>query len=54
MKTLLRHFGSVKKLRAAAPAEIAEVKGIGPALATAIVGRLGIGSVERDEEQPVG
>jgi excinuclease ABC subunit C len=54
VKALLRHFGSVKRLRAAAPEEIAWVPGIGPALAAAIVGRLGTGSVERDEEQPGG
>jgi excinuclease ABC subunit C len=41
VKVLLRHFGSVKRLRAAAPAEIAEVRGIGPTLAETIVARLG-------------
>lgn len=52
VKVLLRHFGSVKRLTAATPAEIAEVKGIGPALASAIVGRLGGPStVDPDEEQ---
>jgi excinuclease ABC subunit C len=35
-KTLIRHFGSLKKLRAATVEEIAEVPGIGPATATAI------------------
>ena len=44
VKVLLRHFGSVKRLKAADPSEIAEVRGIGPALAAAIVGRLGSGS----------
>ena len=34
---LLRHFGSVKKVRAATAEEICEVKGIGPALAAKIV-----------------
>ena len=34
---LLRHFGSVKRLRAATEEEIAEVSGIGPAIATSIV-----------------
>ncbi|WP_309130181.1 excinuclease ABC subunit UvrC [Brevibacterium sp.] len=34
---LLRHFGSVKKVRAASVEEICEVKGIGPALAEKIV-----------------
>jgi excinuclease ABC subunit C len=35
-KTLLKHFGSLKKLRAASVAEIAEVPGIGPVIAAAI------------------
>ena len=35
-KALLRHFGSVKALRAASPDEIATVKGIGPGLAGTI------------------
>ncbi|TNM58195.1 excinuclease ABC subunit UvrC [Brevibacterium sediminis] len=34
---LLRHFGSVKKVRAATAEEICEVKGIGPSLAAKIV-----------------
>ena len=34
---LLRHFGSVKRLRAATEEETAEVSGIGPAIATSIV-----------------
>ncbi|MCE0507541.1 MULTISPECIES: excinuclease ABC subunit UvrC [Microbacterium] len=33
IKVLLKHFGSVTALRAAAPAEIEEVQGIGPVLA---------------------
>ncbi|MGO3022101.1 MAG: excinuclease ABC subunit UvrC [Brevibacterium sp.] len=37
---LLRHFGSVKKVRAATAEEICEVKGIGPALAAKIVAAL--------------
>ena len=40
-KELLRHFGSVTRLRAASPEEIAEVRGIGPQLAQSIVARLG-------------
>jgi excinuclease ABC subunit C len=40
VKTLLKHFGSVKRLRAASRDEIAEVKGIGPVLAESIVVRL--------------
>jgi excinuclease ABC subunit C len=35
-KTLIKHFGSLKKLRAASVEEIAAVPGIGPATATAI------------------
>ena len=40
VKALLRHFGSVAKLRQAAPEEITEVAGIGPALATTIHAQL--------------
>ncbi|QEO15911.1 excinuclease ABC subunit UvrC [Agromyces intestinalis] len=40
VRALLRHFGSVTRLRAADESEIAEVKGIGPALATAVRQRL--------------
>jgi excinuclease ABC subunit C len=40
VKVLLAHFGSVARLRAAAPDEIAEVRGVGPSLAAAIVDRL--------------
>jgi excinuclease ABC subunit C len=56
VKVLLRHFGSVKRLRVATPDEIAEVRGIGPALAAAIVGRLGTGTPPdgADEEQASG
>jgi len=36
IKVLLKHFGSVSRLRAASPAEIQEVQGIGPALAQGI------------------
>ncbi|MFD4420047.1 excinuclease ABC subunit UvrC [Agromyces sp. NPDC058484] len=36
VKELLRHFGSVSRLRAATESEITEVKGIGPALAATI------------------
>ena len=35
-KALMKHFGSVKKLRAAAPEQIASVPGIGPALARGV------------------
>jgi excinuclease ABC subunit C len=40
-KTLLRHFGSLKRLRAATVDEIALVPGIGPRTAEAIVAALG-------------
>ncbi|HOQ53661.1 MAG TPA: helix-hairpin-helix domain-containing protein, partial [Micropruina sp.] len=36
-KTLLTHFGSMKKLRAASVDELAQVPGIGPRLAAAIL-----------------
>ena len=36
-KTLIKHFGSLKKLREADAGQIAEVPGIGPATAAAIV-----------------
>lgn len=40
VRALLAHFGSVTRLRAAEPAAIAEVKGVGPALAGQIHERL--------------
>lgn len=36
VKELLKHFGSVKRLRTAAETDIAEVKGIGPTLAATV------------------
>jgi excinuclease ABC subunit C len=51
VKVLLRHFGSVARLKAADPAEIGEVRGVGPALAAAIVARLGTATAEPHEEQ---
>jgi excinuclease ABC subunit C len=41
VKVLLKHFGSVKRLKGATAQQIAEVRGIGPALAESIVARLG-------------
>jgi excinuclease ABC subunit C len=38
--TLLRHFGSVRRIAAAAPAELALVPGIGPRLADAVLAAL--------------
>lgn len=43
VKELLKHFGSVAQLRKASPEQIAEVRGVGPTLATAIFERLGDG-----------
>jgi excinuclease ABC subunit C len=40
VKQLLRHFGSVKRLKGATSEQIGEVRGIGPALAEAIMARL--------------
>jgi len=40
VKVLLAHFGSVARLRSAGLEQIAEVKGVGPSLAAAIVARL--------------
>jgi excinuclease ABC subunit C len=45
-KALLKHFGSVKKLKAASTAELLEVPGIGPALAETIRNGLAAGSAE--------
>jgi excinuclease ABC subunit C len=41
--TLLRHFGSVRKIAGATEAEIAELPGIGPRLASAVLGVLAPG-----------
>ncbi|TIC87826.1 excinuclease ABC subunit UvrC [Nocardioides sp. GY 10113] len=46
-KTLIRHFGSLRKLRAATVDEIAEVPGIGPRTATAIKDAL-----DKDRTEP--
>ncbi|QIX26804.1 excinuclease ABC subunit UvrC [Nocardioides sp. JQ2195] len=43
-KTLIKHFGSLRKLRAATVDEIAQVPGIGPATASAIKGAVGAGT----------
>lgn len=40
VKELLKHFGSVAQLKQATPDQIAEVRGVGPTLATAIHERL--------------
>lgn len=41
VREILRHFGSVTRLRAASAQQITEVRGIGPAIAEEIVERLG-------------
>jgi excinuclease ABC subunit C len=48
--TLLRHFGSVRKLAGATEAEIAEVPGIGPRLANSI--RTALGTQPRGTQPP--
>jgi len=45
IKALLRHFGSVSKLKQASPEEIQELPGIGPRLASSIHSHLATGSV---------
>ena len=42
-KALLRHFGSVRRIRQASVEELAEVPGIGPALAATVAAELGAG-----------
>ena len=51
-RTLLKHFGSLKKLRAADPAEIAQVPGIGPATARAIKDALAASDATRTDGAP--
>ena len=43
---LLRHFGSVKRVRSATPEQLAEVPGIGPGLAATIAAELGASTSE--------
>jgi len=50
-KELLRHFGSVTRLRAASADELGAVRGIGPQLAQTIVARLG-GAPAEISDQP--
>jgi excinuclease ABC subunit C len=45
-KAILTHFGSVKRLRAATPEEIAEVAGVGPTLAASIYGKFHAAGLE--------
>jgi excinuclease ABC subunit C len=51
-KTLLRTFGSLKRLRTATAEEIAEVPGIGPRTAAAIVAALAPEGAAADTAQP--
>ncbi len=53
-KALLAHFGSLKKLRAATPDEISQVKGIGPALAETIAEALAQGQPARSVNTATG
>jgi excinuclease ABC subunit C len=53
-KALLRAFGSVKRLRAASVEEVASVQGIGPQLAAAVVGALGVQSPEEAVDTTTG
>ena len=48
-KALLRHFGSVKRLRAAGIDEIAAVPGIGPRIAEVVVEALHVGDTETSD-----
>jgi excinuclease ABC subunit C len=52
VKVLLKHFGSVARLKAAQPADILEVPGIGPALAEAIVTKLGTAPTDESAATP--
>ncbi|GAB2971027.1 excinuclease ABC subunit UvrC [Frigoribacterium salinisoli] len=51
---LLKHFGSVKRLRQADADEIASIRGIGPRLASAIVARLGAPADEGEAAEVTG
>jgi excinuclease ABC subunit C len=53
-KTLLKHFGSVRKLSAASVEEIAAVPGIGPRLAVTIAALLAGGTTPQDPPDPGG
>jgi len=53
-KELLRHFGSLKKLKLATPEEIQTVRGMGEATATAVYGALHPGENARSFKTPTG
>ena len=48
-KAIMRHFGSLKRLRAASPADIAQVKGIPQSVAEDIWHELRAWDAEREE-----
>ena len=50
-KALVAHFGSLKKIKAASVEELTSAKGIGPALAAAVVQHLG-SSADTGETAP--
>jgi excinuclease ABC subunit C len=52
-KALLAHFGSVKKIKAASAAELTAAKGVGPALAAAIVTHFSPGGAGGDTDESV-
>ncbi|UKA52352.1 excinuclease ABC subunit UvrC [Arthrobacter sp. FW305-BF8] len=52
-KALLAHFGSVKKIKAASAAELTAAKGVGPALAAAIVTHFSPGGAGGDSDESV-
>ncbi|MBW4031473.1 MAG: excinuclease ABC subunit UvrC [Acidobacteria bacterium] len=54
VKELLKHFGSVKRLKTASAEQIADVRGIGPALADAIVLKLGVARLGTPSTDPIG
>ena len=52
--TLLRHFGSVRRISAATVAEIAGLPGIGPRIAEAVLGALGTAPADRGSDDGSG
>ena len=52
-KALLRHFGSVKKLKEATVEEVMAVPGVGPRTAAAVVAALAAGSPATPAFDPV-
>jgi excinuclease ABC subunit C len=54
VKEILRHFGSVARVRAATEEQLAEVRGVGAATARAIIERLREGDAEPAAEADAG